>query len=329
MRWLFDRMAPGGDRGRLSILIFHRVLAAPDPLRSAEFDAQQFDVVCDWLRRWFNVLPLDAAVRRLAERTLPRRSLAITFDDGYADNHDIALPILLRHGLSATFFVAAGFLDGGRMWNDTVIEAVRRAPGDRLDLRAVERLGLVTYPLGSADARRSAIASIIERIKYLPPAQRDAAANCIAKRAEARLPDDLMLRSEQVIALRRAGMQIGAHTVTHPILASLAAGAVLDEMVQSKRQLEALIQERVQLFAYPNGRPNHDYNAQTVALARDAGFDAAVTTAWGAATVRTDPFQIPRFTPWDRTRVRFGLRLMHTLWASRQGLAVGDGRLSV
>ena len=75
----------------------------------------------------FNVISLADGVAGLKRGCLPPRALSITFDDGYRDNHDIALPILLQLGLPATFFVATGFLDGGRMFNDTVIEAVRFA----------------------------------------------------------------------------------------------------------------------------------------------------------------------------------------------------------
>ncbi|HEY8708836.1 MAG TPA: polysaccharide deacetylase family protein [Burkholderiaceae bacterium] len=322
MRWIFNRLAPGGAGGRLSVLIFHRVLAGPDPLLPDEFDAVRFEMVCGWLRRWFNVIALDTAARQLAQGTLPERPLAITFDDGYTDNHDVALPILRRYALPATFFVATGFLDGGRMWNDTVIEAVRCTPHETLDLRGVECGHLGIRRVRGIDEKRNAIAAIIDGIKYLPQPQRDAIVGCIAARCGATLPDNLMMRSEQVAALRRAGMQIGAHTVTHPILATLSPGAARDEIVNGKRRLEAIIDEPVSLFAYPNGRPDRDYTAQTVALVREAGFDAAVTTAWGAAGAGVDPFQIPRFTPWDRTQLRFGLRLAHTLWASRRGAAV-------
>ena len=172
------------------------------------------------------------------------------------------------------------------------------------------------------DDKRNAIATIIDAIKYLPQPQRDVVVGCVAARCGATLPDNLMMRTEQVAALRRAGMQIGAHTVTHPILATLPPGAAREEIVSGKRRLEAIIGEPVSLFAYPNGRPDRDYSAQTVSLVREAGFDAAVTTAWGAAGVGADPFQIPRFTPWDRTQLRFGMRLAQTLWASRRGTAV-------
>src|SRR5262245_19841153 len=102
---------------RLSVLAYHRVLPAPDPLRPSEPTAAEFEQRMRWVKANFNVLPLTEAVGALREGRLPERALSITFDDGYADNHDIELPILARLGLPATFFVATGFLDGGCMFN--------------------------------------------------------------------------------------------------------------------------------------------------------------------------------------------------------------------
>jgi peptidoglycan/xylan/chitin deacetylase (PgdA/CDA1 family) len=122
-----------------------------------------------------------------------------------------------------------------------------------------------------------------------------------------------MMRSDQVRNLRRAGMQIGAHTVSHPILARLDEAQARDEIETGKGQLEDLLGERVTLFAYPNGKPGEDYRPDNVALVRAAGFRAAFSTAWGSAHRHTDVFQVPRFTPWDRSRLRFGLRMAHNL----------------
>lgn len=314
---LLQQASPAGAKGRLSILIFHRVLPEIDPLFPDEPDLRRFDEVCGWLKSWFNVLPLDDALRRLDEQRLPARAAAITFDDGYADNHDCALPILRRHGLTATFFIASSFLDGGRMWNDGIIEAIRRTGAERLDLSdiALDDGPLGSLAVGTTEEKRAAIAALLPRVKYLQPVPRNALVAELGKRAVVRLPDDLMMTSPQVAALRDAGMTIGAHTRTHPILARLDAAAARDEMIGGKRDLENLLQQPVPLFAYPNGRPGTDYQPETVALAREAGFEAALTTAWGAAQSSTDRFQIPRFTPWDRPRWRFGTRLLRNLWA--------------
>ena len=316
---LFQYFSPAGTRARLSVLIFHRVLAEPDPLFTDEMHARRFDEVCGWLKSWFNVLPLDEAVARLKTGTLPARAVCITFDDGYADNHHVALPILQRHGLTATFFIATGFLDGGRMWNDTIIESIRACNLPVLDLSA---LGLGRHTLGAVDDKRAAIAALIAKIKYRPVDGRATVTEQLAQLVGVRSPDNLMMTSNEVKAMRHAGMQIGAHTVSHPILARLTDEQAQQEIEGSKRFLEQLLSERVGLFAYPNGKPGEDYTAQSVAVVRSLDFDAAVSTQWGASCMGDDLFQIRRFTPWDQTWLRFGARLLANLrgsaWENRE-----------
>ncbi|MBA4282489.1 polysaccharide deacetylase family protein, partial [Ralstonia sp.] len=302
-------LSPGGARGRLSVLIFHRVLPQADPLLPGEFDALRFAQLCSWVRQWFRVLPLEAAVERLRAGDLPARAMAITFDDGYADNHDVALPILQATGLSATFFVATGFLNGGRMWNDTLIEAVRRTRHDRLDLAEAGIEGLASLAVDSLPARRAAVSALIRGCRYLPPTQRARAVEGVARAAGVRLPDGLMMNDDQVRLLRKAGMGIGGHTVNHPILARLAAQDALSEIAQGKACLQEILQDDVSLFAYPNGRPDEDYRAEHTAMVQASGYRAAFTTAWGSACSGSDLFQLPRFTPWDRQRWAFGIRM--------------------
>ncbi len=314
LRAAFSLLSPAGAGGRLSTLIFHRVHPEPDALFPGEPDALRFDAICSWLARWFNVIPLDDAIFRMREGRLPARAACITFDDGYADNHDVALPILQRHQLPATFFIATGFLDGGRMFNDGLVELVRRSPLTEL---STAELGLAlpaTLPLGGAAVRRAAATALIGAIKYRPADERLALVEALRDRAAVpTLPDDLMMRAEQVRALHRAGMGIGAHTVTHPILARLTDTAARDEVARGKATLESTIGAPVTLFAYPNGRPQSDYHAGSVQVVRELGFAAAVSTAWGHADAGTDPFQLPRFTPWDLPSFRFGLRLVANL----------------
>ena len=313
MKALFRLLSPPGAHARLNVLIFHRVLPQPDPLFPDEVDARRFDELLGWARSWFNVLPLDEAIARLAEGTLPARAAALTFDDGYADNHDVALPLLRRHGLPCSFFVATGFLDGGRMWNDTLIEAIRHTRLPVLDLRGLQDgqgQDLGQHAMGDTAGRRAVLNALIGRVKYLPPQPRVACVDAIAARAEVTPANDLMMSSEQVRSLRRAGMQIGAHTVSHPILATLSRQEAGDEIARSRDTLQALLGEKVGMFAYPNGKPGTDYLPEVhPGLVRELGFDAAVSTRWAAARRGEDVFQIPRFTPWDRSRLKFGLRL--------------------
>lgn len=311
----FSVLSRSGPHAGLNIFIFHRVLPAPDPLFPGEVDADRFRRILTWLREWFNVLPLDEAIRLQAEGRLPSRAVAITFDDGYADNHDIALPLLEEAGLNASFFIATGFLDGGRMWNDSLIEAVRHCRLDALEVSdlAPALSDLPRLALGSWELRRTAVEALIGRAKYLAPEPRLALVEAVLARAGVHASDRLMMTSDQVRAMRARGMVIGAHTVNHPILASLDDAAAHREIVESKQRLESLLDDRVGLFAYPNGKPGVDYSPASVAIARACGFDAAVSTQPGVARRDSDRFQLPRFTPWDTSRWRFGLRMARHL----------------
>jgi peptidoglycan/xylan/chitin deacetylase (PgdA/CDA1 family) len=307
---IFHWLSPAGVRGRLTILIFHRVLPQPDPMFPDVPDVSRFDQMLRWLGSWLNVVPLDAATRALAEGSLPDRAAAITFDDGYADNFTVALPLLRAHGMSATFFIVTGALDGGRMWNDTIIEAMRLCGTLELDL---SEIGLGRHALTSPGTRRAASEALIDQLKYRDVSDRLETAERVAELAKVVLPTNLMMTAEQVKSMRRAGMQIGAHTVTHPILTRLSRADSRREMADSKAHLEKILGEQVCLFAYPNGKPGRDFSEEHAVLAREIGFDAAVTTAPSAARAGCDIMQLPRFTPWDRSRFRFGARLAMNL----------------
>lgn len=296
----------------LSILIYHRVLARPDPLFPGEVDRALFERQLRLLKRFYTVLPLPAALQRLQDGSLPPRAACITFDDGYADNAEHALPLLQQYGLHATFFIATGYLNGGQMWNDRVIDAVREAPGATLDLRD---LGLDCLPLASLAQRRAAIEHVLGKLKYLPFEQRQRLAVDIRRRAGGamRTMAPAMLTTFQLQRLHAAGMGIGAHTVSHPILAALSDRAARNDIANGKRELEQLLQAPVTLFAYPNGKAGRDYGPAHVAIVKSLGFTAALATDWGVARPGTglDLFQLPRFTPWDKGRLAF-------LWRLRQ-----------
>lgn len=314
LKALMNLASPAGGAGRLSILIFHRVLPEIDPMFPNEMHARRFDEVCGWLKSWFNVLPLDNAIEQMKAGTLPARAAAITFDDGYADNHDVAAPILQAHGLKATFFISTGVLDGGRMWNDTVIEAVRACRSPSMDLAEA---GLGSHRIDTHAHRCAAVGSLLGKIKYLDPVKREEAVACVQDCVGVPLPDDLMMTSEQVRRLHQMGMQIGGHTCSHPILASLSDSDAFDEIVDGKRTLETLLQQRIGLFAYPNGKPTVDYLEKHVQMVRRAGFDAAVSTSPGVSRAGTDAFQLPRYSPWGRRRLQYGFRMLANLRSAR------------
>jgi peptidoglycan/xylan/chitin deacetylase (PgdA/CDA1 family) len=276
---------------RLLILIYHRVLDGPDPLRPGQVTREIFRTHLAVLRKWFRVLPLATAVQELAQGTLPPRAVSITFDDGYADNYSNAAPILADSRMTATFFVATGFLDGGCMWNDAVVEAVRRTTKSSLDL---EWLNLGTRSLAQPSERAGLIMPLIRGLKYLPAPERLAQVDRLLAAAEVAPPSNLMMTPHEVRELADSGMEIGAHTIQHPILAQLPLPAAREEIGASRDYLGRLVGRRIAAFAYPNGRPGTDYKAEHVAAVRDCGFDFAVSTARGAARGADDRYQLPR-----------------------------------
>jgi peptidoglycan/xylan/chitin deacetylase (PgdA/CDA1 family) len=291
---------------RLSILIFHRVVPTHDPLRPDEPTVEEFDWQMRLLREYFSPLPLTEAVERLLAGDLPANAICVTFDDGYSDNETCAMPILRKYGVPATVFVSTGFLNGGRMWNDTIIEMLRHHDQPELDLRDI---GLGCYRVSSNTLRLGAIASIIQEIRHLHPEVRGKLTAEIEKQGR-ELPNDLMMTDDQVCSLAKNGVSVGAHTVTHPILASIGIEAARQEILGSKTYLENLVQAPVDAFAYPNGRPEKDYRAEHRELVSELGFKTAVSTHWGVGVPQSDRLQLPRFTPWDRQEMKFAVRLL-------------------
>jgi peptidoglycan/xylan/chitin deacetylase (PgdA/CDA1 family) len=305
LRWL----SPAGGRGRLLIFTYHRVLAEPDPLLPDEPDARLFASHMDWVAACCRVLPLPEAARRLRDGTLPDRAACITFDDGYANNYDVALPILRARGLPATIFIAVDAVRRGIMWNDFAIEAMRRARPDT-DL---SELGLPSGAFANPTKRAAAMTQALEQLKYQPLAQRwDRAQELYERITGSSAAPRLMMTADTVAKLPQAGIDVGAHTVNHPILKTLPADRAHAEIADSFRWVAEVTGLAPKSFAYPNGRPGRDYDASHAEMVRESGFALAVTTEWGCARSDSKPYELPRLAPWDRSPSRFWLRLLKT-----------------
>lgn len=309
------RAAIGGTarlchKSGLIVLIYHRVLPQPDPMLPDVPDKTMFAMHMRVIARYFRVAPLRQALVDLQAGTLRCPTVAVTFDDGYADNLEVALPILQQFSIPATVFVAPGFLDGGLMFNDAVTEIFRQAPAGKFDL---EQHGLGSWQIEDWVSRRFAASKVIMQIKYLSLEQRRVLIGQLALQAGATLPDNLMLSSEQLRQLHSAGVAIGAHTLNHPILARLDDVEAGQEIRASKAHLEQLLGSPIDLFAYPNGKPGVDYLPQHAQQAAAAGFKFALSTRDAVARTGEPAFEIPRFGPWDRSPLRLLARMSRAL----------------
>lgn len=294
---------------RLCILNYHRILAQPDPLFDDEPTVETFHWQMQLLARYFNVLSLPDALAKLADGRLPPRAVCITFDDGYRSTHDLALPVLNEFGLPATVFISTAYLHSGAMWNETIAAAVRRLPDGAIDL---SHAGIGMRELHSDIDRRNLLKELTDHAKYLPPAERLALTERLAAMVDGNA-ENLMLTPEMIRSMAAQRFEIGAHTVSHPILTSLCDETARHEIEQSKRDLEAITGTPVRYFAYPNGKVGKDFDERHKEMVRTSGFAAAFSTEIGPAVRGRDMFQLPRSRPWDTNPFLFGLRLLRWL----------------
>ncbi len=270
---------------------YHQVLEAADPLRPGEPDTKLFRRDVELIDSVFNVLTFRQAARLLSTGSLPKRAACITFDDGYANNHELAAPILRSLGVPATFFIAGGAIDQGIMWNDLIIEAL-----------ATSRPGV------PADE----VSSTLGLLKYLPPAQRwDKALSRFEAAVGADLPR-LMMTRDMVVSLDEQGFEIAGHTINHPILKVLSDDAAMREIVGCSDWIYEVTGKRPATFAYPNGIRGTDYDTTHETMVRESGFEAAVSTNWGVARPDSNLFSIPRIGPWWRQDARFEVGLVRS-----------------
>ena len=317
---LFARRLPQRLRTRVLILAYHRVATVPwDPAGlcvSPEHFAEQLAVLCER----FAPVSLGELLADLERGTLRRRSVVVTFDDGYADNLLQAKPMLGRFGVPATVFVTTAPLDEEReLWWDELERALERAPlpprrlpgaspawelpeaaapasADRLQLFHAWRDWLMQR---SHEERRKALDALL------------AGSGCeVAPR-----PSHRTLTAQEIAELAAGdAIEVGAHTVTHPVLALLSPSERRSEMLASKRRLEALLDRPVRSFAHPFGEPQH-FDATTGALLRECGFTSACSSVPRPVDAKADRFWLPRATVGDWNGDTFMRRLSGWLHA--------------
>ncbi len=306
--------ARGAGLGRLMIMTYHRVLPEPDSLLPSEPDVGSFTAQMAVLADNCAVLPLREAVHRLRDGTLPPRAVCVTFDDGYRNNLEVAEPVLRRFGIPATVFITQRAIETGIMWNDLVIEALRSAQGT-MDL---SRLGLGMVDKASIERPDQFVLEMLKAFKYRPLEERWTAARELYEQCARRAPPQLMLDEADLRELARRGVELGAHTVNHPILAKLSPDAAMREIADCADWLAGIAGERPRSFAYPNGRPGTDFNGIHMQQAREAGFELAVSTEWNCASRGSDVFALPRVSYCDQPAGRLVWNMGRSFLASRR-----------
>lgn len=276
--------------GAGAVLVFHR-LGPPEP--GLIFDVNQrnivpaalFEQLLDALSEdGVDVVTLDEALRRIAA---PRagRFVCLTFDDGYRDNHDLLLPILESRGVPATVYVAPGLIDGtAPLWWYALDEVIGREP--RLRLPLPEETDIAA---GDRPAKERAFAVAAGVMTRASAAVRSGLMAALAERYGAdatALAARHMMDWTMVHRLAASPViEIGAHTLTHPPLATLSEDAAAAEMAGSRDRLEAETGRAVRHLAFPYGSPG-TAGVREARIAAALGFRTAVTTVPGSLARR-------------------------------------------
>lgn len=303
---------------RLTVLTWHNVRSSwcfPFPGgRGPDLFARQLTV----LSRVARVLPLETALADLyAGRPIGPRAVALTFDDGYADNLDVAVPLLRRHGLPATFFLVPGLLDkAATAWWEVLGWAFHHATTASVQWEEG------VYELVDPAGRRRAYERVAEDLKRRDQATRlkDVARLVAALEPEGEAGDEAMFMDwDGARRLVGQGLAVGSHTTAHAILSEETPQAQREDLASSRARLQAELSVDVPLVAYPNGTVK-DFSADTVAAASAAGYDAGLTTIEGLNRADTPPFEVRRHvvTPLTGTRYIASLGRQLGRQASRQ-----------
>lgn len=300
------------SRGKLTVLLFHKVPAQAHSLDPGELDLASFERILDTATRLFRILPLNEAVAALQTDRLPPRSACITFDDGYPEWLTNVVPALERRNAHATFFVTTGQFNGLPMWNERILHAVSQAPEGAAPLQ-LPGSGLSPIRLGSVSERQQAIRLLDAYLKYLPPDEKAHMLEQLEAQAGVQRNAVPAMSADDLRTIHAKGFGIGGHSVTHPILSRCPPEQAYREIAGAREDLEGLIRGRVSTFAYPNGIPGKDFGAEHAAMVQKAGYELALTTHRGVATRDTSPFQIPRFTPWGPSPTRMAFQLARNL----------------
>lgn len=282
----------------LRVLAYHGVESRTgiDNLDGFQVEPTIFEHQLDHVGRYYRPVALDEALAAFAEgRPLPSRAVLITFDDGYANNFEIAAPILRQKGIPAAFFLTTGFLDGThRPWWYVLRSWIARA--------GVERVGWPEANAENSSDPRACIFAWEARLKSMRETEREAELERIGDRV--RLPCETgisFMSWDQARALRKQGFALGAHTVRHTNLGVEAAETVHREVAESVARIRAETGVSPMAFAFPYGR-ERDVSPAADAAFRESGITIALLTEHGLNLGDASPFRIKRLnvtSPYD------------------------------
>ena len=303
------RLAGDFQGSSAAILMYHSVLKDParesDSLGGIIHSEPIFRAQMEMLARDYHPISLDRAVKHLRNgEDLPRRSVVITFDDGYADNHEVAMPILNQFAVPATFYVTVDCVENKRPpWPSRLRFAFRRTKvASWIDASAK------SWTLTAPENRENAFLVACDSCCQLSGTAQEEFIRRIEQELQACLSDQtdsLMMNYDQLRELTRHGHIVGSHTMTHPNMAYLKEDEARRELADSKQRLEAQLGASIKHFSYPCPALSPHWSERTVEQSRVLGYETGVTTNSGLIRRGDNPLCLKRLHP---TKTVEGLR---------------------
>ena len=302
----------------LTALTYHRVTDDRDhPFDRGVVDAtpDELDAQLTVLGRYFDFVGVDEVEDYLRTRKLPRSPALVTFDDGYRECLDVALPVLQKHRVPAAFFVPTTYVSARRLyWWDRLSYVLRTSPKARVTLEYPAPRTLVLD--GDREAPLRELLAVVKAhfgldLERFLRELGEAADVPWSDAIEHRLADRLVLDWDGVRALRRAGQHVHSHTRSHRVLQTVPDGDLAAELAGSRADLERELGEPTRAIAYPVGRA---VPLRIRAAVRDAGYALGFTNEGGVSPTRFgfDPLairRVPMYRPIDAARFRALLAL--------------------
>jgi len=255
---------------------------------------QQFAQQMEYLKNTYNVVSLPVMLKEIFwERKTPHKQVAITFDDGYANNYSVAYPILKAMSLPATFFITTSFIEqpNNSLWFNSIYDAIHCFSGAELNLMEI---GLGIINVKTDEDKSAAISMIKERLKKTDPRKRknmvDMIFDTVRKNDCIKVLSPGMSWTQIEEIASDPLMTIGGHSHTHDLLDDLTEDQAWEEIITNKRLLESHIGKEIETFSYPNG----NWNPTVSSLLERAGYNFALTTQEGF--VGANPVALERFT---------------------------------
>jgi peptidoglycan/xylan/chitin deacetylase (PgdA/CDA1 family) len=262
-----------------------------------------------YLKSNFNIISLGHYVfARRSGHDIRSPSVIVTFDDGYKDFLTDAYPILVKYGIPATLFVTSEYVGGNLLyWWDEISSYIKQNKAKFLNLDEIGKFELL-----SLNSKMRAIEVIADKLTHLDEGKRRQAVSDICRKLDTKKSTDFKSQHyvtwEDLREIDRTNFEIGAHSRSHPNLRRLSDRKLVEEIVESKNDIEKEIKRPVDLFAYPYGHPEH-FDKRVIKAVKDAGFLCACTTITGITRENDDLYKLKRiplfhYNNWNAFKVK-------------------------